>query len=66
LGGRKKLDQAKERSEQIKRETEAKVEALQKKAAQSQGEIKAAMEKRVQEIRKQYNQAVARVKSTAA
>jgi uncharacterized membrane protein len=61
-----KLDQAKQRSEQIKRETAAKVEALQKKAAKSQGEVKAAMEKRMQEIREQYDQAVARVKSTAA
>lgn len=62
----KKLDQAKQRSEQIKREADVKVEALQKKAAQSQGNIKAAMEKRMQEIREQYNQAVARMKSTAA
>jgi len=62
----KKLDQAKQRSDQVKRETEAKVEALQKKAAKSQGEIKAAMESRVREIREQYDQAVTRVKSTAA
>jgi uncharacterized membrane protein len=62
----KKLDQAKQRSDQVKRETEAKVEVLQKKAAKSQGEIKAAMESRMQEIRKQYDQAVARVKSAAA
>ena len=62
----KKLDQARQRSEQIKRESEAKIEALQQKAAKSQGEIKAAMEARVQEIRDQYNQAVAQMKSTAA
>jgi uncharacterized membrane protein len=62
----KKLDEAKQRSEQIKRETEAKVEALQKRAAKSQGDIKAAMEKRMLEIREQYEQAVAGVKNTAA
>lgn len=62
----KKLDQGKQRSEQIMRETEAKVEALQAKAAKYQGEIKAAMERRIQELREQYEQAVARTKGPAA
>ena len=62
----KKLDQATQRSEHMKLETEAKVDALKKKAANSQGDIKATMEKRMQEVREQYNQAVARLKSTAA
>jgi uncharacterized membrane protein len=62
----KKLDQATQRSEHMKLETEAKVDALKKKAAKSQGDIKATMEKRMQEVREQYNQAVARLKSTAA
>lgn len=62
----KKLDQAKQRSEEMKRETEAKVEALKKKAGKSQGDIKASMEKRMHEIREQYDQALARVKGTAA
>jgi uncharacterized membrane protein len=61
-----KLDHARQRSEQIKLETEAKVEALRKKAAKSQGDIKAGIEKRMQEIREQYDEAVARVKSKAA
>jgi len=62
----KKLDEATQRAEQIKRETEAKVEALQKKAAKFEGEIKAATEKRVKEIREQYDHAVAGAKRTAA
>jgi uncharacterized membrane protein len=62
----KKLDYGKQRSEQIKRETDAKVETLEKKAAKAQGDIKAAMQQRAQEIREQYEQAVARVKGTAA
>lgn len=62
----KKLDQAKKRSEQINRETEAKVEALQKKAANARGVIKSTMEKRMQEVREQYDQAIARMKGTAA
>ena len=41
-----KLDQAKQRSEQIKSETEAKVKALQKKAEKAQGDIKATLDAR--------------------
>lgn len=62
----KKLDQARQRPEQMKRETEAKVEALQKKAAKSKGDIKEAMEARIKEIREQYNRAVTHTKKTAA
>ena len=61
-----KLEQAKQRSEQIKQETEAKVNALQKKAAKSQGEIRAAMDARVKEIRAEYDQAVTRAKRMVA
>lgn len=60
------LQQAKQRSEQIKNETEAKVQALQKKAAKAQGDAKAAIEARVTEIRKKYEQSVERVKSMVA
>ena len=56
----KKLDQAKQRSEQAKHETDAKVEALQKKAAKAHGEVKAAINARVKNLREQYDQAVAR------
>lgn len=61
-----KLDQATRRSEQIKSETDAKVQALQKKAAKAQGNAKAAMDARVTEIREQYNQSVAKLKSLTA
>ena len=61
-----KLQQAKERSEQIKKETEAKVEALHKKAAKAQGDAKAAIDARVTEIKKQYEQWVERAKSMVA
>ena len=62
----KSLDQAKQRSEQIKHETEVKVEALQKKAVKAQGDVKAVLETRVKEIREQYDQAVARARRMVA
>ncbi len=61
-----KLQLAKQRSEQIKNETEAKVQALQKKAAKAQGDAKAAIDARVTEIRKKYEQSVEQVKSMVA
>jgi uncharacterized membrane protein len=61
-----KLQQARQRSEQIKNETDAKVQALQKKAAKAQGEAKAAIDARVTEIKKQYEQWVERAKSLVA
>jgi len=62
----KKLEQAKQRSEQIKNETEAKVRALQEKAAKAQGDVKKAIDARVKQIREQYEQSVARMKDMAA
>jgi len=61
-----KLQQARQRSEQIKGETDAKVQALQKKAAKAQGDAKAAIDARVTEIKKQYEQWVERAKSMVA
>ncbi len=61
-----KLQQAKQRSEQIKNETDVKVQALQKKAAKAQGEAKAAINARLSQIKKQYEQATERVKSMVA
>lgn len=61
-----KLDDAKQRSDQMKKETDAKVEALQKKASRSQGDVKAAMDARVTEIRKRYEQTAARLKNLVA
>ena len=61
-----KLQQARQRSEQIKNETEAKVKALQKKAVKAQGDAKAAIDARVTEIKKQYEQWVEQGKSMVA
>ncbi len=61
-----KLEQAKQRLEQIKSETEAKVQALQKKAAKAQGDAKAAMDARVTRIREEYEQAASKLKSLMA
>jgi uncharacterized membrane protein len=51
-----KLDRAKQRSEQIKSETDAKVKALQKKAEKTQGEVKATFDARVKRIRDDYEE----------
>lgn len=61
-----KLQQARQRSEQIKNETDAKVQGLQKKAAKAQGDAKAVINARVTEIKKQYEQWVERAKSMVA
>lgn len=60
------LEQAKQRSEQIKSETEAKVQALQKKAAKVQSDAKAAMASRLAWIREEYEQAASRLNSLTA
>jgi len=61
-----KLQQAQQRKEQIQNETEAKVQALQKKAAKAQGDTKAAINARVTEIKKQYEDWAERAKSMVA
>jgi uncharacterized membrane protein len=61
-----KLEQAKERSEQIKSETDAKVQALQKKAAKAQGDAKTAINARASQIREQYEKSAARMKQMVA
>jgi uncharacterized membrane protein len=58
-----KLDQAKQRSEQIKTEADAKVQALQKKAAKAEGDAKAAMNARVDRIREEYEQDASKLRS---
>jgi uncharacterized membrane protein len=62
----KKLAEVKQRSEQIKSETDAKVQGLQKKAAKAQGDAKAAIDARMNQIRKQYDQTAARMKQMVA
>lgn len=61
-----KLEQAKQRSEQIKAETDAKVQALQKRAAKAQGETKKALDARIAQIRAEYEERSKRLKTLAA
>jgi uncharacterized membrane protein len=61
-----RLQQARTRSEQIRNETEAKVQALQKKAAKAKGDAKAAIDARVTEIKKQYEQRVEQARGLVA
>jgi hypothetical protein len=61
-----KFDEAKLRSDQIRSEAEAKIKALQKKAEQSQAEMKAILEARVTQVRKDYEQTEARLKHLVA
>lgn len=61
-----KLDQARQRSEQIKGETEAKVKALQTRAAKAQGDAREAFNARVAQIRKEYEDRSKRLKDLAA
>jgi uncharacterized membrane protein len=61
-----KLAQAKQRSDQIKSENEAKVQALQKKAAKAQGDAKAAIDARLTRIREEYENAASKLKSLTA
>ena len=61
-----KLDQAKQRSEQIKAETEAKVQALQKRAAKAQGDAKQAIDSRIAQIRGDHEERSRRLKDLAA
>jgi len=61
-----KLDQAKQRADELKSETEAKVRALQNKAAKAQGDIKATLDARAKHIREEYEQSVAKQKNLLA
>jgi len=61
-----KRDQAKQRSEQIENETNAKVKALQQKLANAQYETKAAINNRIAEIRNRYEQALTTLRTTTA
>lgn len=62
----RKLERSKERLQQVRDETEAKLQALQKKAANAQGEVKATMNARVTELRRQYEAAETKLKTLAA
>lgn len=60
------IDQTKRLWEDTKRESEAKLAAVQQKAAKAQGEHKAALDARVNQIRAEHEQAQARLKNAAA
>jgi uncharacterized membrane protein len=61
-----KLEQAKRQAEELRRETDAKVNALQQKAAKAQGNTKAELNARAAELREQYEKSAAKVRSAAA
>lgn len=61
-----KLEQARQRSEQIKSETEAKVQGLRQRAAKAQGDAKKALDDRAAQIRGEYEERSRRLKSLAA
>jgi|SRR5271157_229545 len=58
--------EAEQYAQQIKRETEAKVQVLQKKAAKVQGEAKASIDARIGQLRKQYEDSVAKLRKVTA
>ena len=62
----RKLDEAKQRSEALKKETDAKVNALQEKAAKAQREAKTAINGRIAEIKKEYEEASAKLRAATA
>lgn len=61
------LQQAKaaadEWARQLKRDTEAKVEGLQEKAAKARGEAKSQINARIDQLRRQYQNSVAKQKN---
>jgi uncharacterized membrane protein len=61
-----KVDQVRQQSEQLRRETETKVHALQQKAAKAQGDAKAALNARAAELREQYEESEAKARSAVA
>jgi uncharacterized membrane protein len=65
-----KLEKAESEAEhyaqQIKRETEAKLQVLQKKAAKAQGDAKASLNAQISQLRKQYEDSVAKLRNVTA
>ena len=62
----KKIEEHKNRSEQLRLETEAKVKALQEKAAKAQGDAKAAINARITQLREEYERSLTKVRSATA
>ena len=61
-----KREQAQHRLEQTKHETETKLEALNRKAASAHGDLKAALNNRIAEIKHRHEQASTKLRSAAA
>jgi uncharacterized membrane protein len=62
----KRLEDARQRSAQIKNEVDAKVQALQQQAAKARGDAKARIEARMARVREDYDKSSAKLKSIAA
>src|SRR5215472_3200247 len=62
----KKLQEAKQRSEQIQSERNARVQALQKQAEKLQGDAKTRIETRIAKMREDYDKSSSRLKTLAA
>ena len=53
-------------AQQFKRETEAKVQVLQKQAAKAEGDAKASINAQIGQLRKQYQDSVAKLRNVTA
>ena len=61
-----KREHAKQRSEEIKNQTDAKIKALQQKAAKAQRDTKTAIDNRIAEIKKRRDESAAHLKNAIA
>ena len=57
---------AEQYAQQIKRETEAKVQVLQKQAAKAEGDAKASINAQISQLRKQYQDSVTKLRNVTA
>jgi uncharacterized protein YicC (UPF0701 family) len=60
------MEQAKKRSEQLKSEADAKVKALQEKAAKAGHDTKATIDARITDIREGYKESEAKLRTMTA
>lgn len=61
-----KLEQARLRSEQMKQESDVKIQALQKQAAKAKGDAKTRIDARIAQMREGYNNSSAKLKNLVA
>ena len=62
----KRLEVARQRSAEMKKETDAKVQALQKQAAKADGDTRARIEARMSQVKENFDNATAKLKTLAA